>query len=133
MTTARLTLLLTLILTVLAAAQARAEKAPPPDDIRCLIVAMQFVSSTDAEQKAGGNVLAMYYMGRLDSYPARTIEDAITKELPGLNSELFKTEAGRCGKALMEKGQILSLIGANLTQRAKQQQTPATSPPDAKH
>src|ERR1700749_4693838 len=107
MTTARLTLLLSLILTVLAAAQARAEKAPPPDDVRCLIVAMQFASSTESEQKAGGNVLAMYYMGRLDSYPARAIEDAITKEFPRLNAELFKSEASRCGKALMEKGQIL--------------------------
>ena len=122
MTTARL--ILFLVLTNLIAVQARAQKSPvpPADDIRCLIVAMQFASSTETEQKAGGNVLAMYYMGRLDSYPARAIEDAITKVLPSLNAELFKSEASRCGKALMEKGQILTLIGTYLTERAQQQQ-----------
>jgi hypothetical protein len=111
----------------LIAPQAQAQKtpAPPAEDIRCLIVAMQFAASTEANQKTGGNVLAMYYMGRLDKYSAPIIEDAIIKELPTLNAELFKTEAARCGKALMEKGQILTLIGTNLTQRAKQQQTPA--------
>src|SRR5580698_9484849 len=112
-------LALVLILTALIPAPAKAQKAPTPpaDDIRCLIVAMQFAASTEAEQKSGGNVLAMYYMGRLDKYPASAVEDAIIKELPSLNPELFKSEAGRCGKALMEKGQILSLIGTNLTQR----------------
>jgi hypothetical protein len=113
--------------TALIASQARAQKtpAPPADDIRCLIVAMQFAASTEADQKTGGDILAMYYMGRLEKYSASVIEDAITKQLPSLNAELFKTEAARCGKALMEKGQILTLIGTNLTQRAKQQQTPA--------
>ena len=129
----RIALLLTV--TVLVAVQAYAQKttAPPAEDIRCLIVAMQFAASTETEQKNGGNVLAMYYIGRLDGYPARVIEDAIVKEIPSLNAELFKAEAGRCGKALMEKGQILSLIGANLTQRAQQQQAPTKSTPEAKH
>lgn len=127
----RLALLLSL--SALLSQQVLAQKptAPPADDIRCLIVAMQFISSTDADQRNGGNVLAMYYMGRLDKYPASAVEEAIIKELPTLNADLFKTEAGRCGKALMEKGQILSLIGTNLTQRA-QQQAPAKSPPPTK-
>jgi hypothetical protein len=128
MTTPRLALLIAL--TSLIAAQARAQKAPTPpsEDIRCLIVAMQFAASNEADQKTGANVLAMYYMGRLDNYPARAIEDAITKELPALNTELFKSDAVRCGKALMEKGQILTLIGTNLNQRAKLQQAPSSAP-----
>jgi hypothetical protein len=128
MITTRLAFLLTI--TALVAAQAQAQKGPQPpaDDIRCLIVAMQFAGSTDTDQKTGGNILAMYYMGRLDKYPASAIEDAITQQLPDLNPELFKTEAGRCGKALMEKGQILTLIGANLAQRAQLRQTPSNAP-----
>jgi hypothetical protein len=120
----RLTLLLTATALVTAPALAQKAPAPPAEDIRCLIVAMQFASSAETDQKTGGNVLAMYYMGRLDKYPAQAVEDAIIKELPSLNPELFKTEASRCGKALMEKGQILTLIGANLSQRAQQQKTP---------
>jgi hypothetical protein len=124
---------LLLTLGALASQPVLAQKpsVPPADDIRCLMVAMQFISSTDADQRNGGNVLAMYYMGRLDAYPASAIENAITKDLPNLNADLFKTEANRCGKALMEKGQILSLIGTNLTQRAKLQ-APAKSPPPTK-
>lgn len=98
------------------------------EDVRCLIVAMQFAASTEPDQKAGGNVLAMYYMGRLDKYPAQEIEDAIIKQLSAFNAELFKTEAARCGKALMDKGQVLTLIGTYLTQRAQQEQAPSNAP-----
>jgi hypothetical protein len=130
----RLALLLTVA--VLNAAQAQKAPAPPAEDIRCLLVAMQFAASTETDQRAGGNVLAMYYMGRLDKFSAQTIEEAVTKELPALNAELFKSEASRCGKALMQKGEILTLIGTNLTQRAQLRQSPsnapAKSPPAAK-
>jgi hypothetical protein len=128
MITPRLVLFLFLTTVLAAYAQAQKTPAPSPDDIRCLIVAMQFAASTEADQKAGGNVLAMYYMGRLDKYPAQEMEDAIIKQLPAFNADFFKTEAGRCGKALMEKGQVLTLIGTYLTQRAQQQQTPANPP-----
>jgi hypothetical protein len=134
----RTQLALSVTITALMAAQARAQKAPAPpaEDIRCLIVGLQFAASTEADQKTGGNTLAMYYMGRLDKYPAPAIEDAITKELPAWTIELFKSEAARCGKALMEKGQVLTLIGTSLTQRAQRQQAkpdaPAKSPPESK-
>ena len=119
-----------------APVQAQKAQAPPAEDIRCLIVAMQFAASTVADQKTGGNVLAMYYMGRLDRFPAKSIEDCVITELPGLNAEIFKSEAARCGKALMEKGQILTLIGTNLAQRMQLRQTPSSAPekpqPEAK-
>ena len=101
MITTRFALWFTIAALIAGQAQAQKPTAPPAEDIRCLIVAMQFAASTEADQKTGGNMLAMYYMGRLDSFPARAIEDGIIKEIPVLNAELFKTEAGRCGKALM--------------------------------
>jgi hypothetical protein len=114
----------------LAPAAAYAEDTPPPADIRCVIVAMQISISEDAAQRTGGNMLAMYYVGRLDHYPAKAIEDAIFKELPAMSPDLFKTEAGRCGRILMEKGQELTQIGTGITNRAKdlqQKQSPAPS------
>jgi hypothetical protein len=109
------------------------EKLPPPADIRCVIVAMQISISTDAAQKAGGNMLAMYYVGRLDQYPGKAIEDAIFKELPAMTPDFFKSEADRCGRILMEKGQVLTQIGNSITQRAqklqkKQSPAPTTAP-----
>jgi hypothetical protein len=77
-------------------------------------------------------MLAMYYVGRLDQYPEKVLEDAIFKELPAMTQELFKYEAGRCGGILMEKGQVLTQIGKNITQRAQEGQKqvpPSASPP----
>jgi hypothetical protein len=136
MITTRLAVLLTIAALNAAPVQAQKAQAPSAEDIRCLIVAMQFAASTEADQKTGGNVLAMYYMGRLDKFPAKSIEDAVINELPALNAEIFQSEAARCGKALMEKGQILTLIGTNLAQRVKLRQTPSGTPekslPEAK-
>jgi hypothetical protein len=107
-------------------------KPPPPEDIRCVIVAMQLSVSNDPAQRTGGSMLAMYYVGRLDQYPAKVLEDAIFKELPAMTPDLFKFEAGRCGGILIEKGQVLTQIGKNITQRAQEPQKhvpPAASPP----
>jgi hypothetical protein len=103
---------------------------PPPEDIRCVIVAMQLSITTDTNQRTGGNMLAMY--------PAKVIEEAIFKELPAMTPDLFKTEAGRCGRILMEKGQVLTQIGNSVTQRAqelqqKQSPAPASAPATPTH
>ena len=114
---------------------AYAEDSPPAADIRCVIVAMQISISNDTNQRTGGNMLAMYYVGRLDKYPAKAIEDGIFKELPAMTPDLFKSEADRCGRSLMEKGEVLTQIGNSITNRAKelqQKQSPAaTNPPTA--
>jgi hypothetical protein len=131
----RFTILLGLSATLLLTGQAIAQtpqKIPSPDDIRCLIIAMQLSVSNDPAQRTGGNMLAMYYVGRLDQYPEKVLEDAVFKELPAMTQELFKYEAGRCGGILMEKGQVLTQIGKNITQRAQEGQKqvpPAASPP----
>jgi hypothetical protein len=108
------------------------EKAPPPEDIRCIVVAMQLSVSNDAAQRTGGNMLAMYYAGRLDNYSSKALEDAIYKEAAAMTPDVFKAEAGRCGTMLMEKGQVLTQIGKNISHRAQEQQKqvpPAASPP----
>jgi hypothetical protein len=109
---------------------AGAENAPPPADIRCVIVAMQISISNDANQRTGGNMLAMYYVGRLDQYPAKVLEDAIFKELPTMTPDLFKSEADRCGRILMGKGQVLTQIGNSISSRAKELQEKQSPAPE---
>jgi hypothetical protein len=127
------------VLTVRQGSAQTPEKAPLPEDIRCIVVAMQLSVSNDAAQRTGGNMLAMYYLGRLDSYSSKALEDAIYKEAAAMTPEVFKSEAGRCGTSLMEKGQVLTQIGKNISQRAHGQQkqvppaaSPATPPPETK-
>jgi hypothetical protein len=125
-----------LSLVSLSSAAYAVEPTPPPEDIRCVIVAMQISISDDPAQRTGGNMLAMYYVGRLNQYPAKALEDAIFKQLPGITPDSFKSEADRCGRILMEKGQVLTQIGNSITRRAKELQqkqsaptTPATASP----
>jgi hypothetical protein len=124
--------LLTLLSLVLLVPTAYAVEFPPPADIRCVIVAMQISISNDTAQRTGGNMLAMYYVGRLDQYPAKVLEDAIFKELPAMTPDFFKTEADRCGRILMEKGQVLTQIGNSITRRAQElQQKHSPAPTNA--
>jgi len=96
-------------------------------------VAKRYAGSAPQLQGWGGkepaaNTLAMYYMGRLDSFsfPREQSKRPLSKSYPVLKTRSFsRLEAGRCGKALMDKGQILTLIGTNLTQ-TRPQQLPTT-------
>jgi hypothetical protein len=121
------------LLTLGIASAASAQAVPPPPDIRCLIVGMQLSTATDTNQRTGGNILTMYYSGRLEHYSAKVLEDAIFKESLIIKPAEFESEAGRCGRTLMEKGQEITQISANLSRRAqerqqKQPQSPATAP-----
>jgi hypothetical protein len=118
------------VLTLGIASAAVAQAVPPPADIRCLIVGMQLSNATDANQRTGGNILTMYYSGRLEHYSAKVLEDAIFKESLIIKPAEFESEAGRCGRNLMEKGQEITQIAANLSRRAqeRQQKQPAPSP-----
>jgi hypothetical protein len=116
------------ILVLLSSAAYAVEPAPPPEDIRCVIVAMQISISDDPAQRTGGNMLAMYYVGRLNQYPAKALEDAIFKELPRITPDFFKSEADRCGRILMGKSQVLAQIGNSITRRAQELQQKQSAP-----
>jgi hypothetical protein len=130
----------TILLALAMTSGAHAQAVPPAADIRCLIVGMQLSTATDTNQRTGGNILTMYYFGRLEHYPSKVLEDAIFKESLTLKPAEFESEAGRCGRSLMEKGQEVTLIGSNLSRRAQERQQkqpaapatpPATDPPAA--
>jgi hypothetical protein len=116
-------------------ATAGAQGVPPPADIRCLIVGMQLSTATDTNQRTGGNMLTIYYFGRLEHYSAKVLEDAIFKESLIIKPAEFESEAGRCGRTLMEKGQVITQIGSNLSRRAQERQqkqsAPSAAPPAA--
>jgi hypothetical protein len=107
---------------------ASAQAVPPPADIRCLIVGMQLSSAADTNQRTGGNMLTMYYSGRLEHYSAKVLEDAIFKESLIIKAAEFESEAARCGRSLMEKGQQITQIAGNLSRRAQERQQKQAAP-----
>lgn len=110
--------------------------APPSSDIRCLIVGSLLSNSADANQRAAGNMLAMYSMGRLDSFSAQEIEDAMVSEGVAITPTQIKTETVRCGTILQDKGHMMTQIGENIVRRGKamekQNASPAAAPSDSK-
>jgi len=107
---------------------AHADEAPPPADIRCLMVGMRLSTFSDAAQRTGGNMLAIYYFGRLEKFSAQQLEDAILKESLTIKPEDFQAESSRCGRILMEKGQVITKIGDDLVRRGKVAEKPSAPP-----
>jgi hypothetical protein len=115
---------------------AYAAEAPSSADVRCLIVGSRLSTSSDANQRNAGNMLAIYSMGRLAQFSPKEIEDAMFNEALAMTPTDFQSDTARCGKILVEKGQEMTQIGNNLVHRGKElkdkeaagAQTPAAVP-----
>lgn len=113
-----------------------AAEAPSSVDVRCLIVGSRLSTSTDANQRNAGNMLAIYFMGRLEQFSPKEIEDAMFNEALAMSPTDFQSDTARCGKILVEKGQEMTQIGNNLVHRGQEMkdkqaagaQTPAAAP-----
>jgi hypothetical protein len=128
--------ILLLLAAVAAVSPARADDVPSSADIRCLMIGMRMSAVADANQRTGGNMLAIYYYGRLEKFSAKQLEDAILKESLSVKPEDFLTDSSRCGKILMEKGHAISQISDDLVRRGQEAQqkkpaAPAAAPPAA--
>jgi hypothetical protein len=105
------------------------EAAPSLADIHCLMVGSRLSASADATQRGAGQMLAIYSMARLDQFSPQEIEDAIFKESLTVTAADFQSDAARCGKILVEKGQEMTQIGTNLVRRGKEIKDKQTSAP----
>jgi hypothetical protein len=98
-------------------------------DVRCVVVGMQMSRSFDATQHASGTMVVMYYLGRLDRVvPGPNLEALIVNEASQMSTAGFQTEAARCGKLLIDKGQLLERIGNNPTLRSQKQENKKPNP-----
>jgi hypothetical protein len=121
--------LLSLVILSTAFSTAHALEAPPAADIRCLIVGSRLSTSADANQRAAGHLLAIYSMARLDQFSPKEIEDAMFNEALAITPTDFQSDAARCGKILMEKGQEMTQIGNNLVRRGNEMKDKQTAAP----
>jgi len=101
-------------------AQARASDRQGIDDAQCVVVGLRMVEMTGPQQRAAGMMLAVYYLGRLDSRaPDAEVEGLIEKAAREMTEAEFRSNAVLCGKALTLKGQEIQKIGADLTHKAQ--------------
>jgi hypothetical protein len=114
---------------ILAFSPAYAAGVPSSADIRCLIVASRYSGSSDLDERGAGNMLAIYFMGRLEQFSTQEIEDAMLKEFAVLTPQDFQSDAERCGRILKTKGDALKEIGASLVRRVQEKADKAGSKP----
>jgi TonB family protein len=119
---------------------AHAQDIPPSSDIRCLIVGMQMSTMTDTPRRTAGNMVVLYYFGRLDPFPPKVIEDAIAKQAINWTQTDLNTEGDRCGKEMNDKAQSMTEIGNILVRRGDELEekphvaaAPSVAPPASAH
>ena len=120
--------LLSLLAAVLALAafQVHAQEEEATADVRCLIVGMNVAGMGDAAQQSAGQMLSMYYMGRLDAHlPKLDIEALIMKEAAAMSSSDFAAEARRCGNSLSDRGREIQRMGKDISEREQAAAKPA--------
>jgi hypothetical protein len=92
-------------------------------DLRCVAVGFRMAQMTNPQVKSSGQLLTIYYIGRLDGHSAALdLEGSIIEQVIKMDEATFRTEATRCGNILTAKGQQLTRISEELTKRSQQLQ-----------
>jgi hypothetical protein len=119
---------------VLAAllAPSLADAAPDTEtaaDVRCIAVGFKMAQLDNPQIKSAGQLLAIYYLGRLDGHDsAVNLEDLIIDQISKMDEAAFRAAATQCGTSLTAKGQQLTRIGEDMVKRGQQlQQSSAPS------
>ena len=72
----------------------------------------------NASQRTAGTMLMLYYLGRLEGRnPKFDFEDRLVTNIETMKPSEYESETKRCGTALSEKGQQITKIGKDLSER----------------
>ncbi len=110
--------LVVLVLTTLSAiARANAADTETISDIKCVVVGTRLSESSDQRQKTSGQMLLIYYLGRIQGRtPKADLEALIRSEAKKMTPSAFSEAARRCGTELSVQGAAISKIGQSLSQ-----------------
>jgi hypothetical protein len=92
-------------------------------DLRCMLVSMQMSNSPVELARKSAMPATMYFFGKLDGRtPKLNLEDAmiaITMKVAKEPSETARATATRCGKELMVRGAVMTVVGQHIVQRGQ--------------
>lgn len=89
-------------------------------DAQCMIVGAQLSASKDPQQRVPGQMILMYYLGRIDGRsPKADLRTLIKTQTQKMTESDFKDAAGRCGKEFSARGDAVVEIGKSLGKPAK--------------
>ena len=84
-------------------------------DAQCLVVGARLSASSDPQQRVPGQMILMYYLGRIDGRSPNTDLEALIKtETQKMTTSELQSAAGRCGKEFSARGEEIVRIGKSL-------------------
>ena len=89
-------------------------------DAQCMVVGARLSASSDPQQRVPGQMILMYYLGRIDGRsPNADLESLIKTETQKMTTSDLESAAGRCGKEFSARGEEIVRIGKSLGNPAK--------------
>jgi hypothetical protein len=91
------------------------------NNLRCYIVSLQMIDSTNTTMQFAAIMAHGYWLGRLDNLiPLDKLEDRVVAEYAEMiNPEFFKSESIRCGQEMMARGKAEAEMGKNISARGE--------------
>ena len=103
-----------------ALARADSAKTQTVADAQCMVVGAHLSASSDPQQRVPGQMILMYYLGRIDGRSPNADLKALTKtETQKMTASDLQNAAGRCGKEFSARGEEIVQIGKSLGKPAK--------------
>lgn len=113
---------LTAVSLFMLATTARAGPVNPQTaaDAQCMVIGARLSASSDPQQRVPGQMILMYYLGRIDGRSPHTdITGLIKSQTDKMNQSTLKAAATRCGKEFAARGDDIVRIGNSLGKPAK--------------
>lgn len=110
------------IASCMLATVARADSATTQTtaDAECMVVGAQLSASSDPQQKVPGQMILMYYLGRIDGRSPNTdLRSLLKNETQKMSTSKLQSAASRCGKEFSARGEAIVQIGKSLAKPAK--------------
>jgi hypothetical protein len=105
--------------TLSAVARADPANTQTVADAQCMVVGARLSASSDPQQRRPGQMILMYYLGRIDGRSPNTdLKTLIKTETQKMTKSELETAASRCGKEFSARGEEIVRIGKSLSKPA---------------
>ena len=100
---------------ITTAARADSVNTQTTADAQCMVIGARLSASADPQQKIPGQMILMYYLGRIDGRsPHADLKTLLTNETQKMTGSELKNTAARCGKEFSARGEDIVRIGKTL-------------------
>lgn len=103
------------ICTLTTAAKADSVNTQTVADAQCMVIGAHLSASSDPQERLPGQMILMYYLGRIDGRSPHTdLTGLIKSQTQKMNESDLKAAASRCGKEFSARGEDVVRLGNSL-------------------